>query len=81
MLRPFARSLNKKLLIQANFIRFNRAWRPLVLSDSRKFYLVLKLKVRTIRQDFYQIWVYMHCNLVCGIGELEKAHVGLIEAF
>ena len=37
---------------QITYILFNRTWRPLVLSDSSKLYLVLKLKARRSLQIF-----------------------------
>ena len=42
---------------QITYILFNRTWRPLVLSDSNKLYLVLKLKARRSRQVFIEFMV------------------------
>ena len=42
---------------QITYILFNRTWRPLVLSDSSKLYLVLKLKARRSRQIFIKFMV------------------------
>ena len=51
------RSSGQKLLKLANLLLLNQSWSPLVLSDSRKLCLVLRLKARRIHDNLIRFEV------------------------